>query len=271
MHWIYWKTTAGKHTHVRTDDPVASPDCTEPAVLLINKGSQRSGGFAVAGRRHVIKERCLLSRWISWATQDVSFRWKQDNSSRASCCADRFPARRNIFIYWLSDQVVMESGSGDFSGGASTRLDHLVTIPAHFFRSISLTFSLMLSFIWHPPHLSPACRHIYNRAAIFLTPPHCHHLYTGHVTLLLSQCVWLKCSRRRNNICDKNFMVSGTSSALWRKRHLFFIFLGCLFFFNWVETRCFSSLLSPNTLKQGGQRDWWGVGEKVWCLRRQPE
>lgn len=52
-----------------------------------------------------------------------------------------------IFIYCVLDQVVMESGSGDFSGEASARLNHLATVPSHFFHSISLTFSLTLSFI----------------------------------------------------------------------------------------------------------------------------
>lgn len=263
-----------ENTHTRTDDPDASPDCTEPSVLLINKGSQRSGGFAVASRRHVIKERCLLSCWISWATQDASFRWKQDNSARASCCADRFPARRNIFIYCLSDQVVMESGSEisveERALGSTIWWQYPHTSFALFlwlspWRCLSSdtpltchlpvdTFTTELLSFFPLPHFQ-SC----------IPPLHYHHLYTGHVTLLLCQCVWLKCSRRRNNICDKNFMVSGTSSALWRKRHLFFIFLGCHFFLLecfWVETRCFLLLLSPNTLKQGGQRDWWGWGRR---------
>lgn len=110
MHWIYWKTAAGKHTHTppyprQTDDPVASSGCTEPSVLLINKGSrwnrlriQRSGGFVVVGMRHVIKECCLCSCWISWATPNVSLRWKQDKSACMSCCADL--ERSSYIVSW---------------------------------------------------------------------------------------------------------------------------------------------------------------------------
>lgn len=139
--------------------------------------------------------------------------------------------------------------SGDFSGEASTLHNHLVTVPSHFPRSISLSFSLSLSFILHPFHLPPACQHLHNWASIFLSiapflllrpfPPSSSPPITILVMPgppLLCQCVWLKCSPGRNKICDENFIVSAfkslcSDSLCWRRRDV--VLLSSLFFLSW--------------------------------------
>lgn len=194
-----------KHTHfgipVKLMTPLPRLTLLNPQ-LLINKGScrnrlgtQRSGGFAVVGflRRHVIKECCLLSCWISWETQDALLRWKQDTSACTSLCTGCFPTRHSLL------SSLGPGCNGEWFRRFQWRSEHSaqpVTIPSHFFRSVSLTSSLTLSFIWHPSHLSPACRHIYNPTAVFLsiaTFPVLHHppRRTGHVRIILCQCFWM--------------------------------------------------------------------------------
>lgn len=149
--------------------------------------------------------------------------------------------------------------SGDFSGEVSTLHNHLVTVPSHFPQSISLSFSLSLSFILHPFHLPPACQHLHNWASIFLSiapflllrpfspsssPP--NTILVMPSPPLLCQCVWLKCSPGRNKICDENFIVSAfnslcSDSLCWRRRDV--VLLSSLFSSPggfWLQSPCFS-------------------------------
>lgn len=121
--------------------------------------------------------------------------------------------------------------------------------------------------VFHLTPLSPVtCLSTHLQPSCYLS---LHRHDTGHVTLLLCQHVWLKCSGRRNKICDKNFMVSGSGFALWcqvegNEISICFYFSGCHIFNRgvfWIETRRSFLLRSPNTEKKGGHRDWWCGGE----------
>lgn len=196
MHWIYWKTTAGKHTHTLVSQLDWWPlflvwlHWTLSALHKQRILQESTGHTKIWGiwRCWFFKETCnkgVLFAWISWETQDALLRWKQDTSACTSFCAGCFPTICSLLL------SLGPGRNGEWFRRFQWRSEHSpqpVTIPSHFFRSISLTFSLTLSFIWHPSHLSPACRHIYNPTAGFLftaTFPVLHHFSLSSPTAMI--------------------------------------------------------------------------------------
>lgn len=111
MHWIYWKTAAGKHTHTPPHISVSQldwwPRClvwlywtlgalNKQRIPLESTGYTKIWG--ICHWRHVIKECCLCSCWILWVTPDASLRWKQDKSACMSCCVDL--ERSSYIVSW---------------------------------------------------------------------------------------------------------------------------------------------------------------------------
>ncbi len=123
----------------------------------------------------VIKESCLHS---CLSFQDFRrymgciIEMKAGQYARTSCyffgiCFLRTVPPCQNFLYSVLFPGLELNGewSGDFSGEASTRQNHLVTDPSHLSQSISPS----LSFILHLSHPPPACQNHHNRASIFLS------------------------------------------------------------------------------------------------------
>lgn len=134
---------------------------------------------------------------------------------------------KTFFIYCFLDPSLME---GDQENSVEKRALHRTIwsqIPS---TSLSLFLCLSTSLsVFHLTPLSPAtCPSKPSQSSLYLSlhllvsPPACslHFLLSpAPPTLilvmpglqLLCQCVWLKCSPRRNKICEENFIVSASS------------------------------------------------------------